>query len=167
MLCQFLLYNKVNQLYVYINIHTYIYVDPPLGPPSYPPQSSKFSLSNHRLLSSGGRKHTQQRSLESQEVRKVGFEFCLPLMGKFRRKGNKIELIALWKIPVYREGILHAFSHSALTITWEGARHPFLLLTKVKQPGGHRAQTFLTKSRIHFILPCSGFFFDVQKLAFG
>ena len=68
----------------------------------------------------------------------MGFEFCLPLMGKFRRKGNKIELIALWKIPVYREGILHAFSHSALTITWEGARHPFLLLTKVKQPGGHR-----------------------------
>lgn len=46
----------------------------------------------------------------------MGFEFCLPLMGKFRRRGNKIELIALWKITVYREGILRALSHSVLTI---------------------------------------------------
>ena len=69
----------------------------------------------------------------------MGFEFCLPLMGKFRRKGNKIELIALWKTPVYREGILYAVSHSVLTISWEGARYPFLLLIKIKQPGGNSA----------------------------
>lgn len=57
-------------------------------------------------------------------------------LGQARGEGAiREELVAGWRVTAfYREGMLCAFSHSILTITWERDRHPFQLLIQ-----GHAA----------------------------